>query len=293
MQEFICPNGRMSINGACPIFEGGDGQIRDYQTPKTFDQKYESIEDIPITQGTTPKTDLFTGVPETDTSLKSPEIIDTKSLVDQYKSKEISSSRIDKIIDSVNTTLSPMVDKVTQPVKDTVSEVSKSFFKFDFEKETPSAKKSAGNIISENIGAYNDFVENKLGIPSNVQNLARVGSAAYGALTGGSLVSVVAPFAIPFVAGAALNNKAQKEQEAAINRESVIDLQGRINAGQFGSNTPTPQDKAKTNYGGSTQSRDSIGSRGSNMSGYGGGADMGGGSPGSSGPGGSDEMGSF
>src|SRR6056300_248329 len=47
MQEFICPNGRMSINGACPIFEGGDGQIRDYQTPKkTFDQQYSEIEDI-------------------------------------------------------------------------------------------------------------------------------------------------------------------------------------------------------------------------------------------------------
>ena len=254
MQEFICPNGRMSINGACPIFEGGDGQIRDYQTPKTFDQKYESIEDIPITQGTTPKTDLFTGVPETDTSLKSPEIIDTKSLVDQYKSKEISSSSIDRIIDSVNTTLSPMVDKVTQPVKDTVSEVSKSFFKFDFEKETPSAKKSAGNIISENIGAYNDFVENKLGIPSSIQNVARVGSAISGFGTYG-VIGAIAPFAIPFVAGAALNNKAQKEQEAAINRESVRDLQGRIDKGNFGSNTPTPQDKARTDYGGGSSSK--------------------------------------
>ena len=85
MQEFICPNGRMSVNGVCPIFEGDDGQIKDYQTPKTFDQKYDDIEDI---------------------------------------EKERKKS---------------------------------GFFKFDFEKETPSAKKSAGNIISENIGAYNSF----------------------------------------------------------------------------------------------------------------------------------------
>jgi len=125
--------------------------------------------------------------------------------------------------------------------------------------------------------------------------VARIGSSAYSALTGGSLLSVVAPFAIPFIAGAALNNQAQKEQEAAINRESVRDLQGRIDKGQFGSNTPTPQDARRGGQydGRSTQSKGSVGSRGSGMSGYGGGADMGGGSPGSSGPGGSDSMGSF
>ena len=221
MQEFICPNGRMSVNGVCPIFEGDDGQIKDFQTPKTFDQKYNEIEDI-------------------------------------KKEREKS-----------------------------------GFFKFDFEKPTENAFEKADNIISKNIEAYNDFVEEKLGIPAGVQTAFRIGSSAYSALTGGSLLSVAAPFAIPFIAGAALNNQTQKEQEAAINRESVRDLQGRINKGQFGSNTPTPQDKARTNYGGSTQSKGSIGSRGSGMSGYGGGADMSGGSPGSSGPGGSDEMGSF
>jgi hypothetical protein len=221
MQEFICPNGRMSVNGVCPIFEGDDGQIKDFQTPKTFDQKYNEIEDI-------------------------------------KKEREKS-----------------------------------GFFKFDFEKPTENAFEKADNIISKNIEAYNDFVEEKLGIPAGVQTAFRIGSSAYSALTGGSLLSVAAPFAIPFIAGAALNNQAQKEQEAAINRESVRDLQGRIDKGQFGSNTPTPQDKARTNYGGSTQSKGSIGSRGSGMSGYGGGADMSGGSPGSSGPGGSDEMGSF
>jgi len=222
MQEFICPNGRMSVNGACPIFEGGDGQIRDYQTPKTFDQKYNDIEDI-------------------------------------EKEREKS-----------------------------------GFFKFDFEKPTENAFEKADNIISKNIGAYNSFVENNLGIPSSVQNVARIGSAISGFGTYG-VVGAIAPFAIPFVAGAALNNQAQKKQEAAINRESVKDLQGRIDKGEFGSVTPTPQDARRGGQydGRSTQSKDSIGSRGSGMSGYGGGADMGGGSPGSSGPGGSDSMGSF
>lgn len=195
MNEFMCPNGRMSVNGACPIFEGSDGQVKDFNKPKN------------------------------------------------------------------------------------------DFFKFDFEKPGESFNETADNIISNNLSAYNDFVENKLGIPSNVQNIFRVGTA----LATGSLM----PFAIPFIAGGALNNQAQNQQQAAINREQTRDLQGRIDAGQFGSNTPTPQDRARTDYGVSTQSRDSIGSRGSGMSGYGGGADIGGGSPGSSGPGGSDEMGSF
>lgn len=34
IKEFICPNGRMSVNGVCPIFEGDDGQIKDMQEPR-------------------------------------------------------------------------------------------------------------------------------------------------------------------------------------------------------------------------------------------------------------------
>jgi len=152
MQEFICPNGRMSVNGVCPIFEGDDGQIKDFQTPKTFDQKYNEIEDI-------------------------------------KKEREKS-----------------------------------GFFKFDFEKETPSAKKSAGNIISENIGAYNSFVENNLGIPSSVQNVARVGSAISGFGTYG-IVGAIAPFAIPFVAGAALNNRENNRVQDITMQDPQGDIQ--------------------------------------------------------------------
>jgi len=146
MQEFICPNGRMSVNGVCPIFEGDDGQIKDFQTPKTFDNKLKE---------------------------------------DRKKS---------------------------------------GFFKFDFEKETPSAKKSAGNIISENIGAYNSFVENNLGIPSSVQNVARIGSAISGFGTYG-IVGAIAPFAIPFVAGAALNNRENNRVQDITMQDPQGDIQ--------------------------------------------------------------------
>ena len=194
MQEFICPNGRMSINGACPIFEGGDGQIRDYQTPKTFDQKYNEIEDI-------------------------------------EKQREKS-----------------------------------GFFKFDFEKETPSAKKSAGNIISENIGAYNSFVENNLGIPSSVQNVARVGSAISGFGSYG-IVGAIAPFAIPFVAGAALNNRENNRVQDITMQDPQGDIQtinlqkaatgSSYSTGGIGTSAGASRDPAGT--GGGSQQATSAG----------------------------------
>ena len=104
IKEFVCPNGRMSVNGVCPLFEGDDGQIKDFNKPKTFDEKYSEIEDI---------------------------------------------------------------EKDRQ----------KGFFEFDFEKPTASSKKSATNILTDNINYYNNFVEENLEIPSGVQNILIVGSA--------------------------------------------------------------------------------------------------------------------
>jgi hypothetical protein len=194
MQEFICPNGRMSINGACPIFEGGDGQIRDYQTPKTFDQKYNEIEDI-------------------------------------KKEREKS-----------------------------------GFFKFDFEKDTPSAKKSAGNIISENIGAYNSFVENNLGIPSSIQNVARVGSAISGFGSYG-VVGAIAPFAIPFMVGAGLNNRENNRVQNITMQDPQGDIQtinlqkaatgSSYSTGGIGTSAGASRDPAGT--GGGSQQATSAG----------------------------------
>ena len=196
MNEFMCPNGRMSVNGACPIFEGSDGQVKDFNKPKN------------------------------------------------------------------------------------------DFFKFDFENPGENAFEKADNIISKNIEAYNDFVEDKLGISPNVQTAFRIGST----IVTGSLM----PFAIPFLGGMALNNSENNRIQNITNQ----DTQGTINT-VVSPSTMNIQPTARESYRGggasvsSSSSSGSLGSRGSGMSGYGGGADMGGGSPGSSGPGGSDSMGSF
>jgi len=168
MQEFICPNGRMSVNGVCPIFEGDDGQIKDFQTPKTFDQKYNEIEDI-------------------------------------KKEREKS-----------------------------------GFFKFDFEKDTESKNDNANNIINKNINYYNNFIEDNLGIPSNVQNALRFGSSAVSAFSGGSLMSVAAPFAIPFMIGGALRGKEEKRVRDITMQDPQGDIQ--TTPARIMNIQPTPQD---------------------------------------------------
>jgi hypothetical protein len=47
MAEYVCADGRMSVNGICSVLNQNDSNNNAIPTPKTFDQKYESIEDIP------------------------------------------------------------------------------------------------------------------------------------------------------------------------------------------------------------------------------------------------------
>ena len=252
--EFVCSDGRMSVNGICKPLE-----------PEPKKQNNQELINQIVTANKNDKNfakDLLT----TDKYRDGFGITSEGNYVNQFSGG-----------DPGNIT-----------GKDYSKDV-KSTFEWDFDK-VGNKIANFGTTVKDNINAYADYVENNFGIPSNVQNVARVGAVVKGVSTYG-MAGALVPFAIPFVAGAALNNQAVKEQEAAINREETRDLQGRIDKGEFGSNTPTPQDKARTDYGRSTQG--SIGTRGSGMSGYGGGADMGGGSPGSSGPGGSDSMGSF
>jgi hypothetical protein len=161
MQEFVCPDGTMSVNGVCRMFMTPNQREELKVKPKSFDEKYESIEDIP------------------------------------------------------------------------------KGFSFDFEK-IGGVKETADNMISNNMNYYNDFVEKNLGIPSSVQTAARFGVSAYGAMTGGSLASVAAPFAIPFMVGGAL--------KAADNRRvqniTMQDPQGTINTppARIMNIQPTPQD---------------------------------------------------
>ena len=152
IKEFVCPNGRMSVNGVCPLFEGDDGQIKDFNKPKTFDEKYSEIEDI---------------------------------------------------------------EKDRQ----------KGFFEFDFEKPTASSKKSATNILTDNINYYNNFVEDTLGIPSGVQNTLRVGSAVVNLASGGGALGFISPFALPFVAGGFLKNREMDRIENITMQDTQGDVQ--------------------------------------------------------------------
>ena len=204
MAEYVCADGRMSVNGICSVVNQNNDNNNIIPT-KTFDQKYESIEDI--------------------------------------------------------------------PTKDYSKDV-KSTFEWDFDK-VGNKIQNFGTTVKDNINAYDKYVEDNLGISKNVSTGFRTISTGLGIAKYGAL-GAVAPFVIPFVVGGALNNQAVKEQEAAINREETRDLQGRIDKGDFGSNTPTPQDKGRTDKGvnGSGSSSDgSKGSRGAGMSGFGGGAD--------------------
>ncbi len=257
MKEFICPDGTMSVDGVCRMFmTPGERDSLKVSPKKSFDEKYESIEDIPISQGTRPITDLFTGAPKTDTSLKSPGstsskspgIIDTKNLVDQYKAKEISSSPIDRVIDTVNKTVSPMVDKVTQPVKDMVSKVPKGF-DFDFEQVTE-FKETAQSVIDKNVNFYDNVLADKFGIDADRSKQFRALSVIGGVATKGSLASVVGPFAIPFIAGGIMRDK----ETQRIQNITAQDPQGAIQNYPTATMNiqPTPQDIYRGGGGGGT-----------------------------------------
>ena len=103
-------------------------------------------------------------------------------------------------------------------------------------KPTESAFEKADNIISNNLNAYNNFVENKLGISPNAQNVLRIGST----IATGSLM----PFVIPFLGGMALNNSENNRIQNITNQ----DPQGTINTVVSPSTMniqPTAQDIAR------------------------------------------------
>ena len=161
IKEFICPNGRMSVNGVCPIFEGDDGQIKDFNKP------------------------------------------------------------------------------------------NKNFFEFDFEKPTESSKTSATNILADNISYYNNFVEDTLGIPSNVQNAVRIGTAGFNLATGAGLAGFITPFALPVAVGGFLKNKEQTRIENITMQDPQGDIQTYNTAVM--NMQPTFQDKARGGGGNNNQ----------------------------------------
>jgi hypothetical protein len=171
IKEFVCPNGRMSVNGVCPIFEGNDRQIKDIQKKSTFD------------------------------ALKEDEIFGEKDVLE-----------------------------------------------FDFESPTESAFKSASNIISNNISAYNNYVEDKLGIPAKTQNLFTAGLML---ATGNPL-----PLITQFAFGGALRNS----ESARIQNITTQDPQGDVQTFPISTMNIKPSNRDIAMGGGSFNQPDGSGS---------------------------------
>ena len=156
MAEYVCADGRMSVNGICSVVNQNNDNNNIIPT-KTFDQKYESIEDI--------------------------------------------------------------------PTKDYSKDV-KSNFEWDFDK-VGNKVGNFGDTVKSNINAYDDYVEENLGIPKGVSYGARAVGAGVGVSSYG-LIGAALPFTIPFMAGGALNSKQKKENER-ITQATMKDPQGGDN----------------------------------------------------------------
>ena len=156
MAEYVCSDGRMSVNGICSVVNQNDSNNNIIPT-KTFDQKYESIEDI--------------------------------------------------------------------PTKDYSKDV-KSNFEWDFDK-VGNKVGNFGSTVKSNIDAYDSYVEDNLGISKGVSYGARAVGVGAGVATYG-LAGALIPFAIPFMAGGALNDKEKKENER-ITQATMNDTQGSDN----------------------------------------------------------------
>jgi hypothetical protein len=110
------------------------------------------------------------------------------------------------------------------PTKDYSKDV-KSNFQWDFDK-VGNKIGNFGDTVKDNINAYDNYVEDNLGIPKGVSYGARAVGVGMGVSSYG-MVGVLAPFAIPFMAGGALNAKQKKENER-ITQATMKDNQGDI-----------------------------------------------------------------
>ena len=162
MAEYVCLDGRMSVNGICPV------------------SSYPGYQDPTKNTVTTP-------------------VIDTNQNVSGG-------------------------DGNNNITKDFSKDV-KSNFQWDFDK-VGNKIQNFGDTIKGNIDAYDKYVEDNLGISKNVSNVFRAGAVVKGVAAYG-LAGALVPFAIPFMAGGALNAKQQKENERITNITNQ-DTQGDI-----------------------------------------------------------------
>ena len=109
--------------------------------------------------------------------------------------------------------------------KDFSKDVKKSF-EWDFDK-VGNKIENFGDTIKGNINAYDNFLENNLGIPKDFTHGARAVGVGAGVAAHG-IFGAALPFLIPFIGGGALNAK-QKKANERITRITQQDTQGSNN----------------------------------------------------------------
>jgi len=172
--EFVCLDGRMSVNGICKV------------------QQQDSVEAADTTQT----------------------IIDVSKgdgADDRIKQKEFEDKvRNDKVLD----------DLAQDGTPDYFPDLGKEKKSFSWDMDKPSKVKDFKNTISDNISAYNSFIEKNLGIPSDIQTGMRVGASGYALASGGSLAAVLGPFALPALIGNAIVGKEKDRIETITNQDT-------------------------------------------------------------------------
>ena len=223
MAEYVCGDGRMSVNGICPA-----SSYPGYKKPA------ENIVTPPITNN-------LTG--------------------DQGEDKNFITQKTD------------------------YSKDVKSNFQWDFDK-VGNKIANFGSTVKDNVNSYDDYIEENFGISKNVSNVFRAGSVIQGVGAYGAVGALV-PFAIPFIAGGALNNK-QKAENERITKATMNDTQGSNNTVDMATyGIPTA---GNVGFNIHNDAYDNSGNSGNSGTGS---VSGGGASPGSTGAGGSDAMGSF
>ena len=161
--EFVCSDGRMSVNGICQV------------------EQSDSVDASKLTKN----------IIDTSKGEYAEERIKTKAREEKVKREKILKD------------LEGESDYFPKLGKE------KGKFEWDFDKDT----KIDGykNTISNNINAYNNWIETNIGIPTDVQTGMRVGGTAYALGTGASIGAAVAPWLLPIFAGGAIN-KAERER---------------------------------------------------------------------------------
>ena len=161
--EFVCSDGRMSVNGICQV------------------EQLDSVDASKLTKN----------IIDTSKGEYAEERIKTKAREEKVKREKILKD------------LEGESDYFPKLGKE------KGKFEWDFDKDT----KIDGykNTISNNINAYNNWIETNIGIPTDVQTGMRVGGTAYALGTGASIGAAVAPWLLPIFAGGAIN-KAERER---------------------------------------------------------------------------------